>query len=272
MRRLEDAALDLITEYAEQFWCKQRRQWEHEKIEIVPLEESDPNNVANYELLVNTAEQNLADDARELANCIREEQPDYLRPWYDGLKIGVVRAQGSHAYQPLLYAKKERVVTVQPIPLDENEKKVVEDLADLAEAGDECLQGRELFLIRNLTRGRGVSFFDDYGYYPDFIVWLKDGDFQHVLFLDPKGLGRFGKRERQKVQLHHAIKETEKQVRKEDPTLRLCAYVLSVTPASEIDDGGRSQSDWKQDGVYFLNNPHYLKQIIKHALKQTAVA
>ncbi len=271
VRRLEDVALDLITEYADQFWRKRRRQWEHKKIEVIPLEKNDPN-VVNYELLVDTTEQKLADEARKLANCIREERPDYLRSWYDGLKIGVVREQSRHAYQPLLYAKKERVVTVQPIPLDENERKVVEELAELADAGDDCLQGRELFLIRNLTRGRGVSFFDDYGYYPDFIVWLRDGDFQHVLFLDPKGLGRYGRRERQKVRLHKAIKETERQVRKDDPTLRLCAYVLSVTPVSEIDGGERPASDWKQDGVYFLNEENCLKQVIKHALGQTATA
>ena len=272
VRGLEDVAVDLITKYADQFWRKQRRQWEHEEIEVITLEKSDPNNVVNYELLVNTAEQKLVDDARELANCIREERPDYLRPWYDRLKIGVVEAQNRHAYQPLLYAKKERVVTVQPIPLDEHERKVVEGLAKLADDGDDCLRGKELFLIRNLTRGRGVSFFDDYGYYPDFIVWLKDGDFQHVLFLDPKGLSRYGKREDKKVELHTAIKETEKQVRKRDPNLRLCAYILSVTPASKIDDGGRSASYWRQKGVYFIHDPDCLKQVIKHALGQPAAA
>ena len=53
---------------------------------------------------------------------------------------------------------------------------MVEGLAALAESGDPCLSGRELFLIRNRTLGRGISFFDDFSYYPDFIVWLKDGD------------------------------------------------------------------------------------------------
>ena len=136
----------------------------------------------------------------------------------------------------------------------------------LIQNGDSCLQGKELFLIRNLTRGRGVSFFDDFGYYPDFIVWLKNDDCQHVLFLDPKGLSRFGRRERRKVQLHHEISEIEKQVRKNDPDLYLRAYILSVTPASEIDDGGRSASEWKADGVYFLNETDCLQQVITHAI------
>ena len=184
---------------------------------------------------------------------------------YRNLKIGIIRSQ-AHAYQPLLHAGKDRLVTVQPIPLDVNEKCVVEGLEKLVRNGDPCLQGKELFLIRNLTRGRGVSFFDDFGYYPDFIVWLKDDDRQHVLFLDPKGLSRFGRRERKKVQLHHEIAEIEEQVRENDPDLYLRAYILSVTPAPQIGDEGRSASEWKTDGVYFLDDPDCLKQVITHAL------
>ena len=91
---------------------------------------------------------------------------------------------------------------------------------------------------------------------------LKDDDRQHVLFLDPKGLSRFGRRERKKVQLHHEISEIEKQVRENDSDLYLRAYILSVTPARQIDDGGRSVSEWKADGVYFLNETDCLQQVI----------
>ena len=265
MRGLENIAVDLITEYADNFWRRQRRRWEHDEIEIVTLEEDDPNNVLTHELSVDVTEDQLVKDAGELAYNIREGQCDELKDWYRNLNIGIIRSQ-AHAYQPLLYARKDRIVTVQPVPLDENERRVVEGLEDLARTGDSCLQGKELFLIRNLTRGRGVSFFDDFGYYPDFIVWLKDDEQQHVLFLDPKGLSRFGQRERKKVLLHHEIAEIEERVRENDPDVYLRAYILSVTPASEIDGGGRSASAWKADGVYFLNENDCLQQVITHAL------
>ena len=61
----------------------------------------------------------------------------------------------------LLYATVKGEVTVQPVPLDGNERKVVDGLVELVQAANPCLGGRELFLIRNLTRGWGVSFFDD---------------------------------------------------------------------------------------------------------------
>ena len=254
MRGLENVVVDLITEYADQFWRRRRRRWERDKIEVVTLHEDDPNNIREYRLSVDRNETLLIEDIRELASRL-EARYSYL------LKLGVILAE-AHAYQPLLYVGKDCKVRIQPVPLDENEKKVVEELAALARGGDACLQGRELFLIRNLSRGRGVSFFDDFAYYPDFIVWLKDADCQHIIFLDPKGLGRFGGKERRKVGLHREIADVEKRLRGEDPSLRLHAYVLSVTPAADIDDGARSMNEWKEDGVYFLHEPDCLQQVI----------
>ncbi len=258
---LEDVAIDLITEYADQFWRRERRQWEHDKIEVVTLDENDPNNIGAYELLVDATQTELIKDVHELAAYVQER--DYHR-----LKLGVILPD-VHAYKPLLYAGKDCKVTVQPVPLDENEKKVVEKLAALAKNGDPRLHNRELFLIRNLTRSRGVSFFDDFGYYPDFIVWLKSSDEQHVVFLDPKGLVRYGRRAREKVRLHAGIKEVENQVRETDPDIHLHAYVLSVTSPGEIGDELRSQNEWEQKGVYFLNDdPDCLGRVIEHALGQ----
>ncbi len=258
VRGLEDIALDLMTEYADQFWRKQRRRWESDNIEVVTLDESDLNNVGSYELSVDVTQSQLIGDIQNLKANIE-------RGSFDNLKLGAIMT-GAHAYQPLLYVEPDCNITVRPVALDKNEKGVVERLAELAESRDQCLQGKELYLIRNLTRGRGVSFFDDLGYYPDFIVWLNNTDCQHVIFLDPKGLGRYGDRERGNVKLHQDIKTIEERIRETDPNLRLHAYILSVTPPHKIDDGRRSSSDWKNDGVYFLNTPDCLQQIIEDVL------
>ncbi len=255
---LEDVALDLITEYADQFWRKQRRQWEYDKIEVVTLDENDPNNIRAYELSVDATERLLIEDVHELAATVESRT-------FRDLSVSVIMTQ-AHAYKPLLYAGPDSKVMIQPVPLNKDERNVVEKLAALAEHRDPCLNGKELFLIRNLTRGRGVSFFDDYAYYPDFIVWLKDEICQHVIFLDPKGLSRYGPREQQKVSLHQEIKKTETQIRTSDPDVRLHAYVLSVTPPALIDEAVRSRDDWKQRGVYFLEEVDCLKQMIEHTL------
>ena len=257
---LEDVALDLITEYANQFWRRQRRQWEHARIEVVTLDEDDPNNIGAYELSVDATESRLIKDVHELASNVRAGD-------FRDLNVSVIMTQ-AHAYKPLLYAGPDSKVKIQPVHLNKDERSVVEKLAALAERRDPCLHDKELFLIRNLTRGRGVSFFDDYAYYPDFIVWLKDDTCQHVIFLDPKGLSRYGTREHRKVRLYHEIKKTEAQIRHTNPDVRLHAYILSVTQPSLIDGSVRSRNDWKERGVYFLDEDDCMKQMIGHALER----
>ncbi len=257
---LEDVALDLITEYADQFWRKQRRQWEHDKIEVVTLDKDDPNNIKAYEISVDATESQLVKDVHELASSVRAGD-------FHDLSISVLMIE-AHAYKPLLYAGPDSKVKIQPVSLNKDERSVVEKLATLAEHHDPCLHGKELFLIRNLTRSRGVSFFDDYAYYPDFILWLKDETCQHVIFLDPKGLSRYGTREQHKINLHHEIKKTETQIRRTDPDVYLHAYILSVTSPALIGEAMRSRDDWKREGVYFLNEPDCLKQMIAHVLER----
>ena len=259
VRALEAIAADLLIKYAAGFWRQRRRQWEHERIEVVTLDEDDPNKILEYRLFIDAAETRLVEDLRALKRTFREEG------YRDRLKLGVLKIN-SHAYFPLLYADKGCKVTIQPVALDRNEKRVVEALDALAKRTDPCLRGRELYLIRNRTRGRGVSFFDDYMYYPDFIVWLIGNDSQHVIFLDPKGLVRYGPKEREKVKLHVDIKLIEERIQVSDSDLHLHAYVLSVTSPNEVGDELLGPEEWNRRGVYFLDDADCFKQVIGSAL------
>lgn len=255
---LEDLAVSLLTEYIEQVWRNRRRRWEQERLRAAPLDESDPNNIREYQLSMDAPRRGL-----NLTQGVRGLQAPYY--YIPGLNIRAIVSE-RHAYQPLLHRAGNSPVTVQPVTLDDSEREVVEKLISLADQSGPCLRGRELFLIRNQSRGRGVSFFDDFAYYPDFIVWLKQDGEQHVLFLDPKGLVTHGRKERNKVKLHTEIKETEKQVRKQTPGVHLHAYVLSVTPPDKIGDEKRSKSEWADKGVYFLGDSDCLEQIIEKVL------
>lgn len=258
IRALEGVAVDLVIGYAAEFWTQCRRQWESDRIQVVRLDRNDPNYIGEYRLSIDAAETRLIEDVRNLVETLQEGHQHHL-------KLGVLKID-AHAYFPLLHVDKGCKVTIQPVALDHNEKEVVERLNDLAERSDPCLQGRDLHLIRNLARGRGVSFFDDYAYYPDFIVWLTDGDSQHVIFLDPKGLVRYGPKERMKVGLHKEIRHIEARVQVSEPDLHLHAYVLSVTPPDRIGDDLRPREEWERQGVYFLQDPDCLKRVIRHAL------
>ena len=52
-------------------------------------------------------------------------------------------------------------------------------------------------LLRNLSKGRGVGFFEAGNFHPDFILWLVEEGRQQVIFVDPKGIRNFGPRRSQ---------------------------------------------------------------------------
>lgn len=216
------------------------------------MNEEDPNNVEAYELSVHGDRGGLIRDSGEVA--------------YGDLGINPIETE-CHAYSPLLHKTQNCEVDVRPIALNDNEKKVVESFAELARRGHPCLQGKELFLMRNQTGGRGISLFNDVAYYPDFLVWLKDTESQHLIFLDPKGLSRFGHTELKKVQMHHEIAEITRQVREAHPDLHLHAYILSVTAPHKIGAKPRSKGMWEEEGVYFLQDSDCLQRVIGDVLQ-----
>ena len=97
--------------------------------------------------------------------------------------------------------------------------------------------------MRNQSRGRGISFFEEGGFYPDFILWLIIDDQQYITFVDPHGLLRSRIFSDAKVQFSRKIKEIQKD-RFNDPDVRLNSFILSPTPFSTI---SASEEDVSKD-------------------------
>ena len=261
IRRLENIAFELILAYITQFWRRKCTLWEYENIEVTTLQETDPNNIGKFMLSVNTADTQIIEYIRDLKTKLREGLPPD-----GGCELGVI-LEDSHAYKPLFYSTGNGEINMQPAPLNDGETKVVTQLVRLVKDKSPILRDRELFLIRNQTRGRGISFFVEHSYYPDFIIWLVDDTSQHIVFLDPKGLARYGPEERKKVSLYSKIEEVEKQIHKTDSNLYLHAYVLSVTAPQKIGDKSRPKKEWEETGVYFLEDEEWPQRILTDVLK-----
>jgi len=262
IRELEELMVELIAELANRQWRSHRDRWEAANMEVRTLDESDPNNVTEYRLSADAANKRLIESIRAIERLLQRDdwRGPYPSPW-----LGIVMSD-AHAYKPLLHETGKGGIAVQPAPMNGDEGKVAEQLARLARDRPSCLGDHELLLIRNLSRGRGVSFFDDHAYYPDFIVWLTDDAVQHVVFLDPKGLVRYGPNDRKKVRLHKRIKEVERQIGERAPELRLHAYVISVTPPEQIGDESRSRHEWEQRGVFYVNDDNWPEKLIGNGL------
>jgi hypothetical protein len=89
---------------------------------------------------------------------------------------------------------------VRPVHLNEGERDSVLDLRGYYEHRHRFFTSRERYLLRNMSRGCGIGFFEAGNFYPDFILWLVTGDGQRIAFVDPKGIRNL-KARRQRIHI-----------------------------------------------------------------------
>ena len=95
-----------------------------------------------------------------------------------------------HLYQPLLaITNTNDSWRTTPPALEKSERLFVEDLRRyVRQQREELLAEKEIFLLRNQSRGRGIGFYENEGFYPDFILWITDGMKQRIVFIEPHGM------------------------------------------------------------------------------------
>jgi hypothetical protein len=230
VRLWEEMALALLKKYTERYYTFRKREWELPHLEYQDLVETDPNLLgagetpsdAYYRIVIDKSQEEIVTKLEELKSLI--ERGD-CKPW----EFRTLKAIwfGRHLYQPLLYLH-ETVAQISPVPLNKGERQFVEDLKAFHDNDGGFFSGKELYLLRNLSKGRGVGFFEAGNFYPDFILWLLVGGKQHVVFVDPKGIRNIGASD-PKVQFHQTIKEIESRL--DDPGVKLHSFIVSNTPS-----------------------------------------
>jgi hypothetical protein len=225
-----EIALALLKKYTQRYYTFRKRDWELPHLEYQDLSENDPNMLGTgetpgdpyYRILIDRSEEEIVAKLEELKAAI--EKGD-LKPWeFRGIKSIWF---GKHLYQPLLYVQ-DKVIEIAPVPLNKGERQFVEDLKAHHDGHAGFFKGKELYLLRNLSKGRGIGFFEAGNFHPDFILWLLIGDTQHVIFVDPKGIRNIGPTD-PKIQFHETIKEIE--TRLGDPQVELHSFIVSNTPS-----------------------------------------
>lgn len=230
VRLWQEIALALLKKYVERYYTFRKREWELPHLEYRDLEADDPNflgvaeasNDSYYRILLDRSQEEIATKLEELKATIVKGE---LKAWeFQGLKTILF---GKHLYEPLLHLD-SKIVEISPAPLNKGESRFVEDLRAFHDGHPAFFQGKELYLLRNLSKGRGVGFFEAGNFHPDFIVWLLVGGQQHVIFVDPKGIRNLGPTD-PKIQFHETIKEIEQRLG--DPAIRLQSFIVSNTPS-----------------------------------------
>ena len=226
--RLQSAIVAVLKKYAENFYRKRQMRWDAERMDYKPIHKAN-DNFADYVVKVPRSDKALL---QTVLDAIDEWKRAHKQLSQDLPNIHFDR----HLYQPLLVAKNDRIRSVPPL-LNEGERKFVEDLVAFCKTGPESLRGKELYLLRNLSKGHGIGFFEDSSFYPDFILWITEGEKQRLVFVEPHGM----KLETHpsinpKVNLHKKLKLQEAAARKKSRNkhLVLDSYVISRTPFDEL--------------------------------------
>lgn len=233
VRLWEELALALLRTYTQRYYTFRKREWELPYYEYGDLVSDDPNflctkespNEGYYRIMIDRSREEIAGKLGELKSAI--EAGD-LRPWeFHGMKAVWF---DKLLYQPLLHLD-SNVVEISPAPLNKGEWQFVEDLKSFYAENTDFFKDRELYLLRNLSKGKGIGFFEAGNFYPDFILWLLADDKQHVIFVDPKGVRNLGPTD-PKIQFYETIKEIEQRLG--DPAVELQSFIVSNTPATEM--------------------------------------
>ena len=229
----EEIALSLLKKYTERYYTFRKREWELPHLEYRDLEGDDPNflcvkespDEGYYRILIDKSQEEIVAKLEELKTAIGKGE---MKSWeFQGMKAIWF---GQHLYQPLLYLD-TNIVEISPAPLNKGERLFVEDLKAFHDGNAEFFKGKELYLLRNLSKGRGVGFFEAGNFHPDFILWLLVGGKQHVIFVDPKGIRNLGPTD-PKIQFHETIKEIEQRLG--DPDVRLQSFIVSNTASATM--------------------------------------
>jgi Type III restriction enzyme, res subunit len=252
LARIEAMALGLLKKYAEAFYKRRREQAEMEKLEYRVLNPSEKKgNFQDYTVKVRRSQPAIIKQIRALAKAGSEL---YTHDTTIPPNVHFDR----HLYQPLLTAQQEPNIKSVPPGLNDGERQFVEDLRSYCAKNPAALKGKQLFLLRNLSRGKGIGFFEGAGFYPDFILWIKAGKHQQITFIDPKGIRNLGNFSDPKIQLYLRIKDIEKQLGRTSVSLE--SFIISVTAYEDLKktfgEGGHSREDFTKHHVLFQDGTY----------------
>lgn len=230
VRLLQQVVTELLKRYCDLYYNYCKREFFEPRLELYELA-SDDNNIPQenfYQLIVDGNE-------IELVNAILQIKKDLELNKDKLLEVSGLRAMNfdKHIFQPLFHVRQSGKITVMPVSLNEGEYEFVCDLKAWCDKNKAKLEkeGKELYLLRNMSRGKGVGFFEAGGFYPDFILWTLVDDKQYVTFIEPHGLIHEGPASA-KIEFRNRIKDIERRLN--DPKVILNSFILSRTKQAEL--------------------------------------
>jgi len=257
----QEMALELLQKYTERLYQYEHAAFLQPRLELREIEEGDENLPAmddEYRLIVDASEDQLIRDIKDLKDKLAKTpkgevgQRD-LKGWFFR----------PHLYEPLLYLRPGSAIKVSPVALNQSEWGFVTALDKYLKSNQDQMDqdGREVYLLRNESRGRGMGFFEAGNFYPDFLLWQVKNGHQYLTFIEPHGLMNEGI-DHPKINFHRTIKEIEGRL--SDETVTLNSFILSPTRISKLNWGATLDHLNDKHVLFMQDQPEtYISEIFK---------
>ncbi len=247
---LHEATVSILRKYTDTFYRVRQERWESEHMVYTKIDEEDAN-FQDYTVKINRSEQELIAAIQKL---IAEADTIYREDMRELPSIHFDR----HLYQPLL-AECGHKVKSEPPGLKDSERRFVEDMRTYCRSEkDKFLVDKEIYLLRNLSRGKGIGFFDRRGFFPDFILWVKSGSSQRIVFIEPHGMIHAGPYANDdKARLHESLPELAKELHTRTglKNVVLDSFIVSATPYEDLqmkyDNGSWNRKRFAEAHILF---------------------
>ena len=157
-----------------------------------------------------------------------------------------------HLFNPLLVEggkEWKEHVSISPPPLVPSERRLAEDLRSFWKVNCNRPEYRhmEVCLLRNLPKV-GVGMFFRSGFYPDFILWIRNKETQavRVVFLDPHGLHHEGIVDNDRFAAIERLRDLGENRRFKTKNVALDGYILAPSDTSLDKIPGAKGKTWDE--------------------------
>lgn len=275
--RWEEITIALLRAYIDRAYRRSKSRWESKYLETVWLSPNDANFFEEYSVEVRNDQLDWIEKLKELREKILSGnlESDFRinGQWMQAMRFD------RHLFYPILCLRdkdsngkklfvdentNEPLVKISPVALNVGETGFVTSIRDYYEKNKEgLLKDKEIYLLRNESR-KGIGFFEASGFYPDFILWVNEGQKQHVTFIDPKGIRNLRGLQDPKIQLYQQLK-TEIEPSLGDADIILDSYIISNTSYKLVDFWG-TREQFDNNHVIFQTDSNYIDTLFKRIL------
>ena len=261
--------------YCNAHYHKHKKAFHELRLEYATLDHTDPLlNNKTYTVSVEGDEPELIKNIQEMASTLKNyAKMEELSSSDNSLHAYFI---DSHLYAPLLYPNTEKI-SITPCALNKSEMNFVTELEKWYAKNGQASPyiDYNLYLLRNLTRGKGIGFFEAGGFYPDFLLWWirkedtkTDNTKDYLTFIEPHGLLQGGQGfNSPKVQFAKDIKNIERRL---GEGIVLNSFILYPDEKKKLKGWSDSQKVFDDNHILFMEqigaDCHYLDTMMRRVL------